>query len=137
MIQELVKHGLKVTPQRIAVLDALKAINGHPTADNVIEYIHTKHPHIATGTVYKTLETFTEKGLTKKVKTDKDSMRYELASQLHHHLYCSNSDRIEDYFDPELNELLDAYFKKKAIPNFTVGDIKLQITGIFTNKNKS
>lgn len=136
MAQELIKHGLKVTPQRIAVLDALKAINGHPTADNVIEFIRKNHPHISAGTIYKTLETFTEKGLTKKVKTAKDLMRYELAAQLHHHLYCINSDRIEDYFDNELNEILSNYFKSKSIPNFTIEDIKLQITGVFKNGAK-
>ena len=136
MVQELVKHGLKVTPQRIAVLEALKAINGHPTADNVIEFIRKNHPHISTGTIYKTLETFTEKGLTKKVKTAKELMRYELSNQLHHHLYSSKSDRIEDYYDDELNELLSEYFKKKPIQNFTIDDIKLQITGNFKNGDK-
>ncbi|HZJ73575.1 MAG TPA: transcriptional repressor [Perlabentimonas sp.] len=136
MAQELVKHGLKVTPQRIAVLDALKAIDGHPTTDNVIEFIRKSYPHISTGTIYKTLETFTDKGLIRRVKTDKDIMRYELDAPNHHHLYCLESDRIEDYFDNELNELLSDYFKKKSIPNFTIEDIKLQITGVFKNGAK-
>jgi hypothetical protein len=37
--------------------------------ENIIDFIKTNHPNIATGTVYKTLETFVEKGLIKKVKT--------------------------------------------------------------------
>ncbi|HCY00232.1 MAG TPA: transcriptional repressor [Bacteroidales bacterium] len=130
---DLIKHGLKITPQRIAVLDALKAINGHPTAENIIDFIRKNHPNIAIGTVYKTLETFTEKKLIKKVKTDKDVMRYEIAAPNHHHLYCADSDRIEDFYDDEINAMLSNYFAKKKIPNFTIQDIKLQITGTFDN----
>jgi Fur family peroxide stress response transcriptional regulator len=49
----------------------------------------------------------------------------------HHHLYCSESDRIEDYKDNELNELLENYFETKGIPDFKIEDIKLQIIGKF------
>lgn len=133
---DLIKHGLKITPQRIAVLNALKAIDGHPTAENIIDFIRMNHPNIAIGTVYKTLETFTEKELIKKVKTDKDVMRYELASPNHHHLYCADSERIEDFYDDEINAMLSNYFAKKKIPNFTIQDIKLQITGKFDNTHK-
>jgi len=131
--KELVKHGLKITPQRIAVLDAITTIDGHPTADNLIEFIRRNHPNIAIGTVYKTLETFVEKGIIKKVKTEKDIMRYELTKENHHHLYSTDTERIEDYYDEELNTLLQNYFSKKSIPNFTIKDIKLQITGKFIN----
>jgi Fur family peroxide stress response transcriptional regulator len=133
---ELTKHGLKITPQRIAVLDAMKEINGHPTAETVVEHIRKNYPNIAVGTVYKTLETFIEKGLIKKVKTDRDIMRYELTSSSHHHLYCVDSDRIEDFVDDELSQLLTDYFAKKRIPNFSIADIKLQITGKFTDTPK-
>ncbi|MDZ7623838.1 MAG: transcriptional repressor [Ignavibacteriaceae bacterium] len=56
------KHGiglkdinLKVTPQRIAVLEALNSIKDHPTADKIKEYVVKNHPNIAVGTIYKTL----------------------------------------------------------------------------------
>ncbi len=58
--------GLKITPQRIAVLEAIISLKNHPTAENIAEYIKANHPNIATGTVYKTLETFVEKGLAKR-----------------------------------------------------------------------
>ncbi|MDD2279509.1 MAG: transcriptional repressor [Bacteroidales bacterium] len=133
---DLVKHGLKITPQRIAVLDAMEAIDGHPTAENIIDFIRRNHPNIAVGTVYKTLETFIDKGLIIKVKTDKDVMRYEIVAQNHHHLYCAESERIEDFYDDEINALLSNYFAKKKIPNFTIEEIKLQITGKFDDKPK-
>ena len=134
-IQDILSaNGLKVTPQRIAVLDALMKIQKHPSADLIIEYIKKNHPNIAIGTVYKTLETFVEKGMVKKVKTEQDVMRYDTSMEKHHHLYCAESNRIEDYYDEELNQLLEIYFKKKEIDNFRIEDIKLQIVGTFINK---
>jgi Fur family transcriptional regulator, peroxide stress response regulator len=130
---DLKSSNLKVTPQRIAVLEALTSLNDHPTADKIKEYVVKNHPNIAVGTIYKTLETFVEKGLVRKVKTDEDAMRYDAILDKHHHLYCENTERIEDYFDENLNELLEKYFKKKRIPNFKVRDIKLQIIGTFNN----
>ena len=114
----LKEAGLKVTPQRLAILEAVYNLANHPTAENIIEYIRTAHPGIATGTVYKVLETLVDKGLIKRVKTDKDAMRYDGILENHHHLYCAESDRIEDYTDQELDQLLETYFRKKAFPGF-------------------
>ena len=128
----LTGKGLRVTPQRVAILDAVARLNNHPTAENILEFLRENHPNIATGTVYKVLEALVEKGLLNKVKTDRDVMRYDAILDNHHHLYCSETDRIEDYFDPELDELLEDYFSKKNIRNFRVGDVRLQIIGKFT-----
>jgi len=132
----LMVNGLKITPQRITVLEAVMKMNNHPTADHIIEYIQKNHPNIAIGTVYKILETFVDKKLIKKVKTDKDIMRYDAVMDKHHHLYCAESDKIEDYFDEKLDKLLEDYFTKKNIPDFQIDDIKLQIIGKFTIPEK-
>jgi Fur family peroxide stress response transcriptional regulator len=131
---ELKNSALKVTPQRMAVLDALNHLKNHPTADKIKEYVVKNHPNIAVGTIYKTLETFVEKGLIKKVKTEKDAMRYDAILEKHHHLYSEDTEHIEDFFDDELNKMLENYFTKKKIPNFKVKDVRLQIIGTFNNK---
>ncbi len=134
---DLKDSNLKVTPQRIAVLEALSALKDHPTADKIREYVVKNHPNIAVGTIYKTLESFVEKGLVKKVKTEQDVMRYDAILDKHHHLYCEDTERIEDFFDDQFNDMLEEYFKKKKIPNFRVKDIKLQIIGTFNNKKNN
>ena len=126
---KLIDNGLKVTPQRFAILEAIITLNNHPTAENIIDFIRKNHPNIATATVYKVLDILIENKLIRKVKTDKDSMRYDAVLEKHHHIYYSDSDRIEDYFDNELNELLEKYFKEKQLPDFKIEDIKLQIIG--------
>jgi Fur family peroxide stress response transcriptional regulator len=135
MKRELLKeYDLKITPQRIAVLDAMNSLKDHPTAECIIEYIRKNHPNIAIGTVYKTLDTFAEKGIIKRVKTDRDVMRYDAITSNHHHLYCIETDRIKDYEDEELTQILNEYFINKRIPSFNIEEIKLQITGKFTDK---
>lgn len=125
------EKGLKITPQRVVILEAIYKLNNHPTADNIIEYIRESHPNIATGTVYKVLDTLVENGLIKKVTTDKDLMRYDGIIENHHHLYCSECDLIEDYKDEELDKLLQNHFKNKKIDGFKIEDIILQIRGTF------
>lgn len=135
IIASLKDCGLKVTPQRIAVLDAVINLKNHPTAEKVIDYIKSNHPNIATGTVYKTLETFVKCNIIKKVKTDDDIMRYDAIVDRHHHLYCADSERIEDFVDEALDKMIDEYLKNKKIPNFRIEDIKLQIVGKFLKNN--
>jgi Fur family peroxide stress response transcriptional regulator len=130
--QKLKDADLKVTPQRLAILEAVYDLGNHPTADNIIEFIKSAHPGVATGTVYNILDVLVEKGLVKRVKTDKDAMRYDGILDSHHHLYCAETDRIEDYFDEELDEVLKEYFKRKGVSDFKIGDITLQINGNFT-----
>ncbi len=133
---KLIEKGLKVTPQRIAILEAIVKLNNHPTAEYIIEYIRKNHPNIAMATVYKVLDALVANELIKKVKTEKDIMRYDAIMENHHHLYCSDSDRIEDYHDNELNEVLEKYFETKGIPDFKIEDIKLQIIGKFIKNKK-
>lgn len=133
---KLVEKELKVTPQRMAILEAIIKLNNHPTAENIIDYIRKNYPNIATATVYKVLDALVANELIEKVKTERDVMRYDAIMESHHHIYYSDSDRIEDYSDNDLNELLEKYFEKKKIPDFKIEDIKLQIIGRYIKHKK-
>jgi Fur family transcriptional regulator, peroxide stress response regulator len=135
-VRILVEKGLKVTPQRIAVLDIILNLHNHPSAENIAEYIRLSYPHVPIGTVYKILDAFVEKGIISRVKTENGIIRFDPVSEKHHHLYSSQSEQMEDFFDKDLNKILDEYFRKKQIPNFKIEDIKLQIIGTFSNNLK-
>jgi Fur family peroxide stress response transcriptional regulator len=128
---KLVKKGLKVTPQRIAILEAIYSLNNHPTAEMIMAYIKDTHPGIASATVYKVLDALVENQLVKRVKTAKDIMRYDGIVENHHHLYSSESEEIKDYMNEELDQLLATFFKKNGIDDFKIEEIKLQINGKF------
>jgi len=50
---KLSEKGLRVTPQRIAILETIYQLDNHPTADQIIEEVRKSHPNLAPGTVYK------------------------------------------------------------------------------------
>lgn len=131
--QKLKEKGLKVTPQRVTIYKALCELKCHPTADQIIEFVRLHNPSIATGTVYKTLDTFVKEGLIKKVFTEGDVTRYDEITGHHHHLHSVDSDYIQDYENEELDKLLNDFFEKNAIENYQIESIKLHINGKFIN----
>ena len=133
---KLVEKGLKVTPQRMAVIEAIEALHNHPTAEQIINYVRKNHPNIASGTVYNVLDTLTDNNIIVKVKTDRDIMRYDGDLEKHHHIHCTGSDTIADYYDEELNQMLEQYFKKKKVPGLSIEDIQLHIIGRYDGQNK-
>lgn len=134
IMKELVACGLKVTPQRISVLETIRKSNDHPTAEAIHKEVLETIPGISATTIYNTLEIFVQKGLVNRVKTEADYMRYEPASEHHHHLYSTQSNKMQDYYDEELDNLLIEYFNKKKIKNFTIKEIKLQLMGDFNDQ---
>jgi len=137
IIEQIKAKDLKVTPQRVAILEAIMELNNHPTVENIVNFLKTNHPNIATGTVYNVLQTLVEVGLIRRVQTEKDNMRYEMLGEQHHHLYCHESDRIEDYYNSEISGIITTYFEKHRIEGFEIEDIRLHIKGKFKPVQKS
>ena len=135
--ERLSSHGLKVTSQRLVIYQCLLLSEDHPSAEMIYEKIRAAHPSISIGTVYKTMDTLVEAGLAKKVKTDDDLLRFDAKTGYHNHLYCSNTDQIMDFDDPELQSILEDYFSKTKFKNFMVTDFQLQVNGEILDKNKS
>jgi len=136
VIRILSENNLKVTPQRTAVLEVIMSLNNHPSAETIADYLRINFPHMPIGTVYKILDKFVEMGIVEKINTNDDVTRYDAVKEKHHHIYCPDSERIEDYYDDELYNFLDNYLKKKKIPDFVIEDFKLQIIGKFQDKQK-
>lgn len=129
---KLKNSGLKITPQRIAVLQAVVGSN-HPTVEQISNKVKKQHASIATGTIYKILEVFVNIGIIRKIDTQSDVMRYDAILDAHHHLQDENGALIEDYFDDELLQLVKDHLANKEIPGFEISDVKIQIVGKFNS----
>jgi Fur family peroxide stress response transcriptional regulator len=127
----LTDKGLRVTPQRIAVLDILLNFDNHPSIEFITEYLRINFPRISDSTVYNILNTFVKHGIINRVKTENGIIRFDPVTEKHHHLYSTDSEQIEDFFDAELDILLNEYFLKKQFPKFKIEEIRVQIKGIF------
>lgn len=132
--QKLIDGGLKITPQRIIVYETLMKLKDHLTAETIVRAVQKTYPNISVATVYRILETFVDKQLVKKVHTNTGAMKYDPVTEHHHHIFDTETKKIEDFHDDELDRIIEDYFKKKTIPNFEIQDIILHITGKSTGK---
>jgi len=128
--------GLKATPRRLSILEAIVELNNHPTAEEIIKFIKNQNLNIATATVYKALYIMLARKIIIKVDTEKNIIRYDAILEPHHHLYSAESNIIKDYENEEINKILEKYFKKNKIRDFDIEEIKLQIIGKFRNNEK-
>ena len=94
---EILRHrGLRVTPQRLAVLKAVST-DPHVTADTVADTVRGEIGSISIQAVYDALATLTENGLLRRIQPAGSPARYEdRVADNHHHLICRACDRMVD-----------------------------------------
>jgi len=90
------RHGLQVTPQRVAVLAAVSG-RPHATADEVAGVVRAEIGVISRQAVYDALGVMAEKGLIRRIQPAGSSARYEdRTGDNHHHLICRTCGRMAD-----------------------------------------
>lgn len=98
--------GLKVTSQRLAILEALSSGRTHVTAQEVFEVINVKHPEMGFATVYRFLRKLTDEGFASEVRMGGLPARYELKSKIHHdHLTCTQCGKIVEFENQQIEKL--------------------------------
>lgn len=127
--EKITSKGMKFTHQRLVIYRSLCDSQDHPTADMVYNQITEENPSISKGTVYKTLESFVNVGILQKFRDDLGLMRFDSVMDTHSHLYCNESSNIRDYKNPDLEQLLNNFFKENQIEGFEVEEVSLVIKG--------
>ena len=102
---------LRMTRQRQIILQELRSVKTHPSADEIYEMVRIRLPHISLGTVYRNLEILSELGEIQKIEITGKLKRFDGNTRPHYHLRCLNCNRIDDVpehihfdFDLPLNE---------------------------------
>jgi Fur family peroxide stress response transcriptional regulator len=88
--------GLKLTPQRLAILEYLDGNKEHPSAEDVYKAVSKKFPTMSLATVYNTLMTLKQRGLVRELTMDPLRMRFDPQPTPHHHLICVDCRKIID-----------------------------------------
>ena len=123
--QLLKEHNLKVTPQRVAIVDELY-LKGHINIDDLFLSLKSKFPSISLATIYKNINSMLEKLFVCEVKVPHQKSVYELTKELHSHVVCSNCNAIEDI---TLNtSLIFSEACKKS--EYTLDNIEVVFTGL-------
>lgn len=89
--------GLKLTHQRLEIYRELARATDHPSAETLHRRLHVTMPTLSLDTVYRTLTTFVQRHLIKKVETVDSQAHYEAQMIQHHHLICDTCKEIMDF----------------------------------------
>ncbi len=123
------KHpNLRMTRQRRVILEELRKVNTHPSADEVYEMVRKRLPRISLGTVYRNLEILSESGDIQKLEPGCSLKRFDGDPSEHCHIRCVRCDRIADVpMVPEL-EMID--LEQVNTTNFEVIGHRLEFLGV-------
>ena len=99
-------HGLRVTPQRLMLVEVVRCLHGHFTADQVYGRIRAVYPGVSKVSVYRGLDTLREQGLVTCTELGQHAAEYEWSGESrHHHLVCSHCGQKQDVPDCEMDAL--------------------------------
>ena len=96
MIEKYKDSGLKLTPQRIAILRYLEGNIEHPSADDIYKAMSKRFPTMSFSTVYNTLETLRRHGQIIELNFDPFKKRFDPDPKPHHHFICVRCQKILD-----------------------------------------
>jgi len=126
LIGQLKEKGLKITPQRLAIIDALvENREAHPGATLIYEAARKKARRISLSTVYATMKEFSENGLIKQLEFDRMENRCDGNLSEHINLVCKKCGSISDFDLPSSIEPKDIMRKS----GFVVTDTRMEYYG--------
>lgn len=93
----------RMTRQRALILEALRSVSSHPTADEIYGMVREKMPRISLGTVYRNLDLLTHSGEITCLDRAGTQKHFDGNTRPHHHVRCKECGRIGDIFTvPEM-----------------------------------
>ena len=89
---------MRYSHQRELVLEAVKSVKTHPTADMVYDSLHADNPHLSLGTVYRNLAFLAMQGDITPIYTGDNKVHYDGDTEPHCHFVCKKCSKIIDIF---------------------------------------
>lgn len=125
-IDELKSTGLKATLPRLKILEIFqKGAQRHMTAEDVFRVLLEERSDIGLATVYRVLTQFEQAGILSRSHFESGKSVYEINEGQHHdHLVCLDCGRVEEFYDPEIEERQHAVAKAKG---FAIADHALSL----------
>ncbi len=116
-----------MTQQRQIILEELRKVDTHPSADQIYEMVRKRLPRISLGTVYRNLEILSESGEIQKLDLGCSLKRFDGVAEDHYHIRCLDCDRVVDA--PPGSEVFISY-ELKGAADFKISGHTLEFVGI-------
>ncbi len=134
MMRDLKRAGLKLTPQRIAIVRLFAGDESHPTAQDLFERLRPSFPTMSFATVYNTLDALAHAGLAGLVRIPGkrgDAARFDPNTTPHHHAVCDGCGAVLDIAAGSLAPTPGAIHKlNRAAPGFWVRAVERTYRGL-------
>ncbi|MCM3586205.1 transcriptional repressor [Mesobacillus maritimus] len=101
LIPYLKERGLRITPQRLLILETILSLDGHPTAED----IHQSISFTSLTTIYNNLKLFVKLGILNELPYGNGLSKYEFNHSKHYHVICEACGKIVDFKYPDLIEV--------------------------------
>lgn len=108
--QFIQSKGLRNTPQRNAIVEAIFASDEHFTADDLWERVRKTQSRSSRATVYRTISLLVEAGLLHEIDLGDDQKTYDpnfVDSPAHNHLVCIDCGRVIEFEDQHIKLMND------------------------------
>ena len=89
------ERGMRVTPQRVVVHRALRELDRHVTADELLDAVTDRLPSVSLPTIYATCELLEELGMIRRVQRAGTTL-FDPRTEPHHHLVCTTCGSVDD-----------------------------------------
>ena len=125
--QQLKTMGVRMTPQRHAILTFLLGTMSHPTADDIYKALSPRFPSMSVATVYNNLKVFIEAGLVREMTYGDHSSRFDADLSDHYHALCEKCGKLVDFAYRPLDDLEKA---AGELTGFKVKSHRVEVYGI-------
>lgn len=125
-IAKLKESGVRITPQRHAVLEFLLTSMTHPTADEIYKALEANFPNMSVATVYNNLRVLKEAGLVHELTYGDNSSRFDCNMEDHYHIKCTSCGKIVDFDYPMLDEVESL---AEQVTGFDVSHHRMELYG--------
>ncbi len=126
-LEQLKTNGVRITPQRHAILAYLMDSMSHPTADEIYRALEPKFPSMSVATVYNNLKMLIEAGMVHELTYGDNSSRFDANVSDHFHVICQKCGKIEDFSYPSLEDVEHTAEKSTG---FQIQGLRMELYGI-------
>lgn len=126
-LHHLKEENIRITPQRVAILEFLASATSHPTAEDIYRAIEVKFPGMSVATVYNNLRLFTEIGFVKEMNYGDSSSRFDFHTEPHYHAICRKCGKVADFHYPGLE---DVEMAAQQLTGYTISSHRLEVYGL-------
>ena len=126
-IKQLKQENIRITPQRVAILEFLASHASHPTAEEIYRAIEVHFPGISVATVYNNLRLFTEIGFVKEMNYGDASSRFDFKTEPHYHASGQRCGKISDFYYPGLE---DVEMAASQLTGYKIQSHRLEVYGL-------